>query len=100
VRRDMHTACTLKRMIAGALLSGGLVSAGLGLSAGTAQAHPNPACNDMAPCETWCPGERLPRGAPGWDMSVCHDWYYGPGPGHQVTEGIPPPKPIPPLWVP
>ncbi|HUH69602.1 MAG TPA: hypothetical protein VLZ05_12460 [Mycobacterium sp.] len=35
----MNTTHNLKRIIAGALLSGGLVSAGLGLAAGTAQAQ-------------------------------------------------------------
>jgi hypothetical protein len=99
----MNTTHTLKRIIAGALLSGGLVSAGLGLAAGTAQARPNPACNDMAPCYTWCPGDPLPRADEPitWDMSVCHDWYWAPAAtGRHVIEGIPAPKPIPPLWVP
>jgi hypothetical protein len=98
----VNIAHLLKRVGAGALLSGILSSAGLGLAAGTAQARPNPACNDMYPCYTWCPGDRLPNsnGPIGWDMGVCHDWYYAAGPGRQVVEGIPPGRPVPPLWVP
>ena len=38
----MSTPYSLKRIIGGALLSGGLTIAGLGLAAGTAQAHPDP----------------------------------------------------------
>jgi hypothetical protein len=63
-------------MIAGALLSGGVAVAGLGLAAGTAQAAP--------PAHQWCPGQRMPDdganpdGTPhlfSWDMSVCHTYY-------------------------
>ena len=66
----------LKKMIAGALLSGGVAVAGLGLPAGTAQAAP--------PAHQWCPGQRMPDdgtnpdGTPhlfSWDMSVCHTYY-------------------------
>ncbi|MDT7764231.1 MAG: hypothetical protein QOC63_3651 [Mycobacterium sp.] len=39
----MNTTHYLKRIIAGALLSGGVAVAALGLAAGTAQARPNPA---------------------------------------------------------
>jgi hypothetical protein len=100
----MNTTHYLKRIIAGALLSGGVAVAALGLAAGTAQARPNPACNDQWPCYTWCPGDGLPHsdGPIGWDMGVCHDWYYahGVGAASQVIEGIPPSQPVPPLWVP
>jgi|SRR5271156_749899 len=114
----MNTSDTLRRGIVGlattVVVSGGVGLAGLGLGAGTAQARPNPACNDLYPCYTWCPGEPLPRSVhtnaggteqPGppvvWDMSVCHDWYWGAAtPDRQVIEGIPPPRPLPPLWVP
>jgi hypothetical protein len=41
-QRKHNVNTTLKRIIAGALLSGGLVSAGLGLAAGTAEASPSP----------------------------------------------------------
>jgi hypothetical protein len=92
----------LKRITGAALLSTGIAVAGEGMAAGSAQARPNPACNDMYPCETWCPGDRLPNsGEPiRWNMNVCHDWYYADGPGMRVIEGIPPARPIPPLWVP
>jgi hypothetical protein len=59
-----------KRIIAGALLSGGLVVAGLGLAAGAAQADtfsPQP--------HSWCPGQGLPFPGIRWDTSLCHTWY-------------------------
>jgi hypothetical protein len=86
-----------------ALVAGGLGAAGLGLAgAAYAAPRPNPACNDMAPCYTWCPGDPLPNSDQpiSWDMNVCHDWYYGGAAFKQVIEGIPAPVPIPPLWVP
>ena len=89
------------RLAMSALLAGGLGVTSLAL-AQAAYARPNPACNDMAPCYTWCPGDRLPNSDQPitWDMSVCHDWYYGGAGFRQVIEGIPPSVPIPPLWVP
>lgn len=98
----MNTQEKVKWIGAGAVLSGTLGLASLGLAAGTAEARPNPACNDMYPCYTWCPGEPLPNsGDPiRWDMSVCHDWYYADAPGSHIVEGIPPARPVPPLWVP
>lgn len=98
----MNTSHGRKRLLAATLLGCGVAATGLGPSAGSAHARPNPACNDMYPCYIWCPGERLPNSnAPiSWDMSVCHDWYYGSGPNRPVVEGIPPARPIPPLWVP
>jgi hypothetical protein len=74
----------LKKMIAGALLSGGVAVAGLGLTAGTAQAQPGPAPLNHF---TWCPGHPDPNdhispGGPiaamqreGWDLNVCHDYW-------------------------
>lgn len=38
----MNTPHNLKRIIGGALLSGGIAVADLGMAAGTAQAHPGP----------------------------------------------------------
>jgi hypothetical protein len=57
---NMH-CCTLKRIIAGTLLSGGVAVAGLGLAAGAAQAQPGP-----APLGRWCPGDLPVRGANSW----------------------------------
>jgi hypothetical protein len=57
------------------LVSGGLGLAGLGLTAGVAQAagwcnHQQMGC--------WCPGNPLPpsSGPIDWDMSVCQAWFY------------------------
>lgn len=63
----MGTAQSLKRMVAGVLLSGGVAAAGLGLSA-PAQASPS--------YWHYCPGEwhyTVPV-PPGTDVSVCH-WF-------------------------
>ncbi|MEE6179166.1 hypothetical protein [Mycobacterium sp. 050134] len=109
----MRSTRTLMTVIAGALLSGGLAAGGLGLAAGTAQAHPGiapiPADNpDWGPAHRWCPGEPLPATGNhvtdpfrGWDMSVCQTYYYlWPGMGNvsnMIWDGDnPPPKPPPP----
>jgi len=110
--QNMNIDCTLKRIVAGALLSGGIAVAGLGLGAGTAQA-----CNGaFGPCgygpNHWCPGDSMymDRGGPyqgvQWDMGVCHTWYrVAPGAGNvpegprnqsDVWEGSNPPPPAPP----
>jgi hypothetical protein len=98
------TICTLKKIIAGALLSGGLAVAGVGLATGTAQAD-NP---DWGPAHRWCPGQPLPATGNhvtdpfrGWDMKVCHTYYYlWPGMGNvsnMIWDGDnPPAKPPPP----
>ncbi|OBK59838.1 hypothetical protein A5653_05725 [Mycobacterium colombiense] len=102
-RKERFVAPIMKRLIAGALLSTGLV-AGAGLATGTAQAD-NP---DWGPAHHWCPGEPLPPTGNhvtdpfrGWDMSVCHTYYYlWPGMGNvsnMIWDGDnPPPKPPPP----
>ena len=70
----MSTTHSLKRVLAGALMSLCLATAGLGLATGTALAHPS------GPHQ-WCPGDSMyyPPG-PGavfvWDMNVCHTWKY------------------------
>ena len=70
----------LKRIISGALLSGGVAMAVLGLDAGAAQAYPQ--CTGNGTCATqWCPGQRLPAPDVNWDMIVCHDWLGHPYPG-------------------
>jgi hypothetical protein len=74
----MDTTRTVKKIIAGALLSGGVAMVGIGLGAGTAQATKGPF--------TWCPGQSMvwpsgpnsDRGIPEpyvWNMNVCHTWY-------------------------
>jgi len=106
---------TVKKIIAGVLMSGGLAVAGLGLAAGTAQAHPAPAPQDGAwpgcpndhpagPCR-WCPGDppvqtgNLRVNPVVWDNSVCHTyWYVYPGQGNvakNIWEGDTPPAPPP-----
>jgi hypothetical protein len=117
----MDTTRSLSKVIAGALLSGGLAVAGLGLTAATAQAQPPvvPPMHGLFPEDgpvppgasgpyTWCPGDRIGvlhpdtgRGGPppdtNWDMSRCHTWYgvrYGLGNvGPSVWEGTTPPPP-------
>jgi hypothetical protein len=112
----MNTTDNLTRIIAGALLSGGLAVAGLGPGAGTAQAQPD------GPY-TWCPGQSrnayMPQwGVPGpaspgpsaeWDWSVCHTfWVVGYAQGNVpdqfgpsgIWEGDNPPAPIPQPWTP
>jgi hypothetical protein len=86
----MNTAHTMTRIIAGALLSGGLAVAGVGLAAGTAQAWGGP--------YSWCPGQSMddPSGPNrygnqySWDMNVCHTWYrvdYGYGNVPRIING-------------
>ena len=108
----------IQRIIGGALLSGCILVAGLGLAAGTAQAHPGPAPlspgplhsdnGDWGPPRHWCPGQPLPDTGNRvtdplhWDMNVCHTYYYvwmGMGNASNVIwDGDnPPPKPPPPV---
>ena len=108
----MHITPTLKKVITCALLTGGVAVGGLGVSAGTAAAHPGPAPipmdnPDWGPAKRWCPGESLPATGNhvtdpfrGWDMSVCHTYYYlYPGMGNvsnMIWDGEDPPaKPVP-----
>ncbi|MDZ4264940.1 MAG: hypothetical protein U1D00_04425 [Mycobacterium sp.] len=63
----MDTTHTVRRIVAGVLLSGGAAVMGLGLSPGTAFAQ--------SPGYTWCPGQPLPSHGLGWDMNVCHTFY-------------------------
>lgn len=98
-----------------ALVAGGLGVAGLGLTVGTAEAHPGPmplnawpGCpNDhpQGPCH-WCPGDppvqtgNLRVDPVRWDANVCHTyWYVYPGQGNvanMIFEGDAPPPPPPP----
>ena len=98
----METTRSLKKVIAGAVLSGGIALAGLGLATGTAQAEPGfapfPADNFTVPHQ-WCPGQSLPMPDVRWDMGVCHHWYWVPvggmgNVGQSVWEGDAPRKPL------
>lgn len=89
----MNTTHNMRRIFAGALLSGGVVVAGLGLGAGAAQA------DDCIPARggCWCPGMQLPLNSTQitWDMGVCHKFHEVRGPNGQweVLEGWGPPSP-------
>ena len=74
----MGNTDSVKKMIAGSLLSCGVALAGVGLVGGTAHATTGPF--------TWCPGQSMdwptgpnvPRAVAqnyAWDMNVCHTWY-------------------------
>jgi hypothetical protein len=73
------------------LLSGSLGLAGLGLSAGTAQALPS-----------WCPGQPLPAPNVNWDMGLCHNYEVNPNSGvTAIGDFYPPgvrPRPGDPHW--
>jgi hypothetical protein len=89
----MNAHRNLKRIIAGASLSGGAAVVGAGLSVGVAQA--NPMCTPNGTCASqWCPGKSLPAADIKWDMSVCHDYTSSPYPGSvqvgaRIWEGEP-----------
>ena len=85
----MYNVGPLKKLATGALLSGAVAVAGLGLAAGTADASEF----------RWCPGDPPPLGItvdaaghggnrvpiyPAWDTSVCHDFMTS---GDHVKEG-------------
>ncbi len=110
----MTTTHAMMRIMAGALLSGGVAVAGLSLGAGIAQAQPD------GPY-TWCPGQSKsahmpPGGVPGpaspgpnvgWDWSVCHtfwlvSWGQGnvDGPDRTIWDGDNPPPPLRQPWTP
>jgi len=104
----------MKRTIIAGLATAALVSGGLGLGVGTAQAD--------AGARHWCPVGSDPT-APGriygWDWHVCHTYYWvKSGQGNVPVDGslrgsslwdgdnppagsvLPPLRPPPPLWVP
>jgi hypothetical protein len=98
-KHNMSTTHTLKRIITGALLSGGIAVAGFGLAAGTAHADP------IGP-KHWCPGEQpVPKTGNhitdplNWDWNVCHTYYIVlPGQGNvssMIWDGDDPPGPPP-----
>jgi hypothetical protein len=76
----MRTAHRLKQLAAAALLSGVGAAAGLGLTAGTAQATwgAGEGSIDAFSNYEWCPGDPIPQSdvpIP-WDMNGCHFWHY------------------------
>ncbi len=75
----MHSTHTLKRIVAGALLSSGVAMAGFGLAAGTAEAQPG-----LAPQVHWCPNQPW---NPAWGenkyWNQCWDTDNPPPPFHQ-----------------
>jgi hypothetical protein len=75
----MNTPHTLTRIIAGALLSGGVAITGFGLAAGTAQAEPG-----FAPQVYWCPDQS-------WDPA----WGENKHPNECWDTDRPPPGPPP-----
>jgi hypothetical protein len=88
----MGKTSRVKRIVACALLCGGLGLAAAGLGAATAQATDGPF--------TWCPGQSMdwPVGPNNrfsdlpysWDMHVCHAWYtvdYGYGNVPRIING-------------
>ena len=93
----MNTVQDVKRLVARALLSGGVAATALALMPVTAHAHPAPAPTDCDPvCHgTWCPGDSLPDSTTpiNWDMNSCHDYHQsqdgdileGPAPSGGVT---------------
>jgi hypothetical protein len=112
----MSRRSTLKRTLAGAVLSGSLGLVGIGLAAGSAQADMT---YTFGPFQ-WCPGQSMPNDSGlAWDMSICHTYYYEQtygmqggvgGPRYWEGENIfpnpippPPPQPLPadcPPWSP
>lgn len=86
----MDSTKNLKRITTGALVSGAVAVASLGLATGIAHAGAN----------RWCPGDPPPQVSatapnghtisvpvhPAWDLNVCHDWVATAG---HVMEGSP-----------
>lgn len=72
---------TMKRALAGVLISGSGAVATLWLAAlgpGAATAHADVRCDPV--CHgTWCPGDpiwaQVRDLAPGWDMNTCHEFH-------------------------
>ena len=116
----MDIAHNLKKIATGALVSGAVAVAILGLATGTAQADPQ----SQGPFQ-WCPGQPLPgthaASVPGvnvkipathvvWDNSVCHTYWQTPygrgnvpmsdGPVTEIWDGPDPPPYFQPVCAP
>jgi hypothetical protein len=93
----MKIGHTPKRIVAAALLSGGVALVGTGVAADTAQAEPG---NNFSQPHRWCPGQPLPATDVHRDTNLCHTWYWVPvrgmgNVGQFVWDGAdPPPQPI------
>src|SRR5690349_19908115 len=99
----MKTRQYLKPIIAGALLSGGLAMAGVGLVVGTAHADLAPIVRQdggtrRSPTNSctyqWCPGSTVSLNMPNLDRNTCHPWYFDPNSpetNSTIIEGFPPP---------
>lgn len=110
-------ARTLVAAVASAvLLSGGPSAASVGLAAGAAQAVTScspaeatappcappegpPTCNASGQCgQIWCPASGM-NAVPGWDLNVCHTFYFDPNAPLTkpiMISGNPPGPPAPP----
>ena len=87
----------LRKMAAGAVVSGALGAAALGVGAGIVNADPK----WPAPPPWPVPGPGVNVGAPGNPFPPGHDGF--PPPGHRDDFVVPvwaPPKPLPPPWAP
>lgn len=108
----MNTSHKMKRVLAGAVLSGGVAVVGLGLATGIGHAQPAPmVCQDGGTVPTptnsctyqWCPGSPVMKHMPNWDRNVCHPWYFdqnSPPTDSIIIEGFPPPRPPSPPCIP
>jgi hypothetical protein len=108
----MNNDSTLKRMIAGAVLTSGVALAGLSLGAGSAQADDDcsPPTRVNGICygpNHWCPGDSLFHLTQNhvynpvtWDMHVCHTYWHvaadQANQGQGIYEGPNPPPPVAP----
>ena len=72
---SMNITHTPKRVVAAALLSGGVALAGSGWPQVTAQAQPG---DNFSEPHQWCPGQPLPEADVHWDTNICHTWFWVP----------------------
>jgi hypothetical protein len=113
--KTVITTRNLRKMAGQAIVAGSIALAGLGLTAGAAEAQPGPVPLDAwpgcpndhpaGPCH-WCPGDppvqtgNLRVNPVIWDNNVCHTyWYVYFGQGNvaqNIFEGDDPPPPPPP----
>jgi hypothetical protein len=117
----MNRKLGIARLATTLLVSGGLGLAGLGLTAGTAQAGPfyGPSYEGgncppgVGGCTHWCPGDTAYSWSQmiTWDWNVCHDFYWNSEgvvdiatnivyPWHGVPHDAGPPPPPPPPYTP